>query len=417
MKIDAARQASDWREEQIVRLRTQMNKASRAVQEYKARRDYRLPPKMDEAVTSSAGSPILHSDNGKDASGNRRDAVTLEELEVSALAYRKIYENNLQAHADAVLRQTLQFTNARVITLASVPKNPTFPRTRILAIVGAFIGAALGFGICVLRYAFDRIIRTTNDLERIEHLPIVGSVPAVKFTQPLLERLLLNRPRLTEQTIPMAVLHYTPLIARNEVGRSLHDVLAYINRRGRDETSVTIGLTGIGSSGARSMVTGGIAAAAVNAGKRVLLVDLDIGKRTLSTLLAPGAAGGIFEVSNQQANINDVIAVGVGRAVDILPVCANNLPVGEQFQHATTAVTKALEALGNRYDLIIVDLPNASDARSDLTVFAPLMHQVVCVVECGVATIENATLSIRTIRATGVQPFGAILYASDDVNN
>lgn len=416
LKIDAARQASDWREEQIVRLRTQMNKASRAVQEYKARRDYRLPPKIEEASHQGVNPSILQSDAGKEVGSGRRDAVSLEELEVSASAYRKIYENNLQAHADAVLRQTLQFTNARVITPASTPLTPTFPRSRILAIVGALVGGMLGLGVCVIRHIFDETIKTAAEVELTDTIELIGNIPAIELTRPLVRHVMINRPHLTNQTMPMSVLKYTPLVAQSNVCRSLHELLKPLNLYRQTSSGTIIGLTAIGTSAARSMIAGGIAGAASHSGKRVLLVDLDLANRTISRLLKPDATGGIFEVLNNSSNIDDAVISGDWRAADILPASANTVEAGEQFANVDSTLSAVIAKLKNRYDLIIADLPNATDARNELMTLAPLMDEVVCIIECGVATPESLKRSLKIVRSAGVEPFGAIIYASDDVS-
>ena len=106
-KALAARQGSEWLETRIEHLRSQMNAAVLAVQEFRVRRDYRIVPKRDKPdgeqkmLTADAGAP-------------RHDPNTLEELEATAKTYRTIYESWLQSYTEATQRLTLSVSSARV---------------------------------------------------------------------------------------------------------------------------------------------------------------------------------------------------------------------------------------------------------------------------------------------------------------
>ncbi len=416
LKIDAARQASDWREEQIGRLRTQMNRASRAVQEYKARRDYRLPPKTDDQVGTEPGALSGQVDTGKEQPGTRREAVTLEELEVSAQAYRKIYESNLQAHADAVLRQSLQFTNARVITTAAVPRNPTFPRPRILIAIGALAGAMLGLGISLVRHSIDNTIWTPDDIERAEAIQNLSTLPPVPVQNALLSRVMSGHGTKLPQTNPMPALHFTPFIARSAYGQSVRDAISVIGRLQREKKIVTIGVTGIGGAAARSIVAGSLASAAVQSGRSAVIVDCDLDRRMLTNALTPGARYGLLEAMAGQCTLDQAVVTSVGETADVLPACsAVNEPSGSLAKNAAS-LKPVLDALAAKYHLVIVDLPNAADARADVLAAAPMVDAVICVIECGVATTTKLGLVMKSLRSVAVQPLGALLYACDEVS-
>lgn len=135
-RADAARQGSQWLEGRIEELRVQMNAAALKVQEFKAKRDYRIISKPEN------GQPA-------DQQTTRVAQNTLEELESTAQTYRKIYENYLQAHTESVQRQSLPVTNARVLTRATAFKS--HPRVSRLLAMAFAAGALVGLGIALLR--------------------------------------------------------------------------------------------------------------------------------------------------------------------------------------------------------------------------------------------------------------------------
>ncbi|MGE5512456.1 MAG: GumC family protein [Bacteroidota bacterium] len=147
-RAQAARRGSQWLEERIEEIRQLMNGAALKVQEFKARRDYRIIGTRDP-------DPDGKSKDGHDRAQEASTArSTLEELESTAMTYRKMYESYLQAYTESVQRQSYPGTNARVISRATPPVKPSYPRyLRSLAAAGA-AGCVLGIGIGLLRLAF-----------------------------------------------------------------------------------------------------------------------------------------------------------------------------------------------------------------------------------------------------------------------
>jgi uncharacterized protein involved in exopolysaccharide biosynthesis len=155
-RSEAARQGSQWLEERIDQLRTQMNAASLKAQEVRAKRDYRLATKV-EAGPSASDKP--------EAGGAKAPQNTLEELESTALTYRKVYESYLQAHTEAVLRQSYPIANARVIARATPPLTKSSPRVA-RSLVGAIVlGGMFGFGIALLREAVPAMLRRDREAD------------------------------------------------------------------------------------------------------------------------------------------------------------------------------------------------------------------------------------------------------------
>ena len=181
VKISASRQASDWREDQVTRTRELMNKSARAAQEFKAKRDYRLTPARESPRETVDGKDAP----GQAPGGDKRDGNTLEELEVTSLAYKKLYETSLQSHVEAMQRQALQFNDARVITVAAVPLAASFPKSKLIVLLGLSMGALLGLAAAIVLHAFDQSIATPAQLEDGPGLACLGVVPPSARTDTL----------------------------------------------------------------------------------------------------------------------------------------------------------------------------------------------------------------------------------------
>jgi uncharacterized protein involved in exopolysaccharide biosynthesis len=153
-RSEAARQGSQWLEERIDQLRTQMNVASLKAQEVKAKRDYRLAPKVEP------GSPVSDKVETGVAKAPQN---TLEELESTALTYRKIYENYVQAHTESVLRQSYPIANARVISRATPPLTKSSPKLARSLLAAIVLGGMCGFGIALLREAVPVMLKRDRE--------------------------------------------------------------------------------------------------------------------------------------------------------------------------------------------------------------------------------------------------------------
>jgi uncharacterized protein involved in exopolysaccharide biosynthesis len=141
VRSETARQGSEWLEKRINALRIQMNEASLKVQEFKARRDYSIVGRGSEGKGAA---------EAKDSTGKGL-TETLEELDATALTYRRMFESALQAYTEAEQRQSYAVSSARIIASASRMVGKSYPKRKQTLAVGAIAGMMLGFGIAFLR--------------------------------------------------------------------------------------------------------------------------------------------------------------------------------------------------------------------------------------------------------------------------
>jgi hypothetical protein len=139
-----------------------MNTATQVAQEFRARHDYSVGR---QAGGGSSGEAVDKWDGEPDA-----DGPTLEELEVTADTYRKMYESFLHAYTGSVSQQWYPVADARVITPASRPLTASHPRRKLAMIFGALFGlmagVGLAFAIARSRIAHSRIAHSRQASDR-----------------------------------------------------------------------------------------------------------------------------------------------------------------------------------------------------------------------------------------------------------
>ena len=145
-RAEAGRVATLWLEKRLAELRNQMNSAERKLQVYRAARNYSIggterPSNSSKPVDTSVDNAAPKTPNATS------EPITMEDLESTASAYRKIYETFLQTSMATAQRVSFPIANVRVITRASPPlTQDRSPLTIVLfsALIGAIAGAALG---------------------------------------------------------------------------------------------------------------------------------------------------------------------------------------------------------------------------------------------------------------------------------
>jgi uncharacterized protein involved in exopolysaccharide biosynthesis len=155
MRAGAARHGSEWLERRIGLLRLQMNEAALKVQEFKARRDYSIIGR----------GPAGEGADEKKASPRKGITETIEELEATAMTYRRMFESALQAYTEAEQRQSYTVDTARIIATAKPPSSKSYPKRKQALVAAVALGLLLGIGIALLREAF-RFVRASRATRR-----------------------------------------------------------------------------------------------------------------------------------------------------------------------------------------------------------------------------------------------------------
>lgn len=134
MNAYLAKEGSKWLEERLAEIRRKMNESVVEVQSFRAKRDYRIAKLPSEKVDEAS----------------KGTETTLEDLEVQAATYRKLYENHMETYFELLHRRSSFVPNARIITRALPPLAPVAPRSRLLLSAAAVVGLLLGFGLAML---------------------------------------------------------------------------------------------------------------------------------------------------------------------------------------------------------------------------------------------------------------------------
>jgi uncharacterized protein involved in exopolysaccharide biosynthesis/Mrp family chromosome partitioning ATPase len=437
----AARVGGGWQQQRLQDLRTQMNLASRAVQEFRASHNYRIA-------------------DGDGAAAD--DGNTLEELEAAAETYRRIYESFLQGFTETVQRESFPMSDARIVTPATPPLGRSEPRTKLVLALWAMVGAMAGLGAAIMRHNLDPSIRTDRQVREEAGLDCLGVFPRLKPLSYLALRrrergartaalggegrarpghqiLIEDKPSPSEEDASDTETPATPpppsrwqaflaslrprrtrwdhmfdeVTERDSAFvRSLRGLRALIAVAAKTNRVRCIGVTSASVGEGKSTLASNLGTLFAMAGARVIVVDADLSERRLSDSVVPGAKSGLLEVLCGTANLMETI-VPSGRApVDVLPAAGRVSLFDESDMLTSEAMSQVLRELSLAYDVVIFDLPSLATAPGS-PALGSLLDGVVVVAVWGKTTVEALRGAATWLALAQVRILGAVIVQNE----
>ena len=303
-----ASEGAKWLEERINQLRRKVNEAARQLQEFRAKRS--------------------------DAASQQ---TTLDEVESTASAYRKLYESYLQAYIDSAQRQALPSGMARIITQANPPIVPSHPRKARILAASIILGLLASYGIAALRHFFDTTVRGARQIEKAG-ITYLGELRGLNQKKRRLR-----------------------MIAEEPLSQFSYDIrrLERTLSRAAARTIKSLGVTPVSSDFGASEVSYNLAHLYATAGNRVVLIDANLLRPNLTQALSMGAAQGLADIVLESAEVEDCIIANAFDGVDFLPVGIMEPSLFTTWSFSSSRLRDRLGHKLETYDVVIINLPEA----------------------------------------------------------
>ncbi|HEV2302424.1 MAG TPA: polysaccharide biosynthesis tyrosine autokinase [Stellaceae bacterium] len=328
--------------------------------------------------------------------GDSPAVVKLGDLERLDASDRRLYESFLANFNSIAARASLNDSTARVITPASLPTAPAFPRSHlILALmfaVGGFAGIALAFIVDHLAGGF----KTSAQAEAALRAPVLGLI----FDMP---RRGLLRPRGADI---LAEIIAKPASRLAEAVRTTRIGLALSGGGSAKVILVTSSIPGEGKTTTAML----LATSAALSGQRALLVDGDLRSRSASRTIGGGLRPGLTEVLEGRIELDRAIVTEAPSGLALLSAGTSKLNPADLLN--SPRASELIGELRQRFDLIVLDATPLLPVV-DAAILARLADRIVFVVRWG---HTPRTSAMEAMKALGSEAQGRIGVVLNRVN-
>ncbi len=278
----------------------------------------------------------------QDLGASNSALVRLRALEREAEASRALLESFLQRFRQTDEAEGITSPDARIVTTAPLPLQPSEPNVRQNLVLGALVGLIGGMMVMFALETFDNGLHSGEEVESRVGVPHIASVP-------ILRPGMLRRVSNSDRTPPQFLLDH-PFSTFSETFRTIRSALrlAAIGR----ESTVVASTSAIPGEGKTTLTTC-LGRVSAMAGSKTIVVDCDLRRSMLSKGVAKESGVGLIEVVSGECALEDAIQRDGQTDLDILPLASATFTPKDLF--GTKAFAELLEELRGRYDLVILD--------------------------------------------------------------
>lgn len=264
----------------------------------------------------------------------------------------------LNKREENALSQAMADNNARVIDGAEGSNAPISPNRNRILLLGLLVGIALPGVVCLAILFMDTRVHGRKDIEGATSVPYLGEIPLDK------EAMKDHRKQV------MAVKEQGDDIV-SEAFRILRTNMAFLSKKDKPAQVITFTSFNIGAG--KTFIARNLSMSLAYMKKRVVMVDLDIRKGTLSRHFGHYHVGVTNYLSDNTVKVDDIIQHQEG--FDLIP--AGILAPNPAELLMDNRLDELMNELRTRYDYIIADnvpvglIADATIANriADLTIF------------------------------------------------
>jgi tyrosine-protein kinase Etk/Wzc len=292
--------------------------------------------------------------------------------------------------------------NVRVIDPASVDiSKPAKPKKALVALGGTFLGGLLAVAFVLVRQMLSRGVEDPTAIEQLG-LSVYASVPSsVAEKQSFLQG---RRGRADGKQKLLAV--NAPADLAVEALRSLRTSLHFARIEAKNNILM---ISGASPGAGKTFISSNLAAVIAKGGQRVLLIDGDMRKGALHTVIGGRPDKGLSELIAGQLSLEDALRT-VGDVEGLHFISRGKAPPNpsELLMHVRFA--DLLETLKPKYDLVIIDTPPIL-AVTDAAIMGHHVGTSLLVIRFGLNQAREIALAKQRFEQNGVQIKGAVFNA------
>lgn len=264
------------------------------------------------------------------------DLVQLNQLVREADATRVLYETFLTRLKETSVQIGLQQADSRILSRA-IPGEQVAPRKSLILALSLILGAMLGIGIVLLREFMRDGFRTAEDLEATTGYTVLGQIPNMPIRRRIaLIEYLKNKPT---SAVAEAIRNLRTSVLLSNIDTPPQVIMSTSSISGEGKTTQAISLT--------HNLSG--------LGKKVLLIECDIRRRTLSEYIDQKPPGDIVGVLSGDISLQNAVITRDQLGADVLMAARSKVNAADLF--SSDKFQALMQEVRASYDFVILDTP------------------------------------------------------------
>jgi polysaccharide biosynthesis transport protein len=327
-------------------------------------------------------------------------SVRLKELERESQTEKQLYEALLTRYKQTTETQDLQLADSRIIQRADVPLSPASPKRKQVVMIALFGGLFASIILTLMLEFVTSGVVTREDIERELSLPHLSSIPNLGGANGAsIEAVRAIRMILAE---PRSLFADTIRTARREIDA----------RRRHSGPRVILVAASLPNEGTETIASN-LAHLYAMSGERVLLMDTDLRRATLTRQLTPSRQLGLMDVLINGQPLHDAILHDTTTGIHFLPAMSQQ-PVELSSPEILSSPSMAaiFAALKREFNVIVVDtapLLPVMDGR----LIADHADQIVFIMTWRKTPKQFARRALRSLGANQAKIAGAMINQVD----
>jgi capsular exopolysaccharide synthesis family protein len=345
--------------------------------------------------------------------GKGGDAMAkLQELQRHVDANRAAYDAYLNRLKEITEQQQLQAPDAHLITPATRPGVPAYPRNRPLLALGLALGGAFGVALAFLRDSLDQRLRSIGQVEEATGLPVLALVPSLpRFRMSRPENYVLGR-RGSHFHEALRSTWAGVMFARTPAGETSQPALLLASfRRSRrrhrslSDGTVVLVTSSVPNEGKTAFCLSMARSLALD-GHKVLLIDADLRRPGVARSFGGSRAALMQELLDGKIGLQDAVRIDERSGAHYLAGHSDDAHPQDILNSIRTEIV--LDRARQAYDIILVDAPPILVA-ADAAIVAKFCDRCLFFVRWGATSRESVVNALRRLVLYKVKVSGIVL--------
>lgn len=362
----AAKSAGIWLDARLVELRAQAEATEAAISNFRA-----------------SGDP----------SSEPQERATLRELATKAQTYRSLHDAFL-ARAATVQQAEVPIPDARMVSIATAPLEPSFPRPGLVLPIGVAFGI-LAAGICGwLKERVQEKVRSASDIKRLVNSDFLGSAVVGDLS-------------LDREEQPASMAHkgqfHLPSGARvsvqqphSELATIIRNTRVAIDALGWDRETKVIGIVSACANEGKTIVAANLAQAIAASGSKVLLVDANAPYPTLTALLTSAAGHTCPGHTIGAKKIQDLLVYADHENLALLPNYVGRQGDGPSTSIPSRQMRDLVKEARSMFDYVVIDLPSIT-GQPDVKALSSCIDHFVLLIRSNSSAQHKVTEALEMV--------------------